>query len=73
LEDVILGLEREGLRVIAAQILLTSLGGDTAALKRGLVRPQGAVILVGHAYAGVVIAAVNDEPVKPLVYVAGLV
>jgi hypothetical protein len=30
------------------------------------------VIFVGHAYAGAVIAAVNDERVKALVYVAGL-
>jgi pimeloyl-ACP methyl ester carboxylesterase len=71
-KEVILGLERGGLRVIAAQIPLTSFGDDTAALKRALARSQGPVILVGHAYAGAVIAAVNDEPVKALVYVAGL-
>src|SRR5215813_3380953 len=61
--EVILGLERGGLRVIAAQIPLTSFGDDTAALKRALARSQGSVILVGHAYAGAVIAAVHDEPV----------
>jgi pimeloyl-ACP methyl ester carboxylesterase len=71
-KDVILGLEREGLRVIAAPIPLTSLGDDTAALKRALVRSQGPVVLAGHAYAGAVIAAVNDERVKALVYIAGL-
>ena len=70
--DVILGLEQEGLRVIAAQIPLTSFGDDTAALKRVLARSLGPTILVGHAYAGAVIAAVNDEMVKALVYVAGL-
>jgi len=70
--DVILGLEQEGLRVIAAQIPLTSFGDDTAALKRVLARSLGPTILVGHAYAGAVIAAVNDERVKALVYVAGL-
>jgi hypothetical protein len=34
--DVILGLEREGLRVVAAPIPLTSLGDDAAALKRAI-------------------------------------
>lgn len=71
-KDVILGLEREGLRVIAAQIPLTSLADDTVALKRAIARTGGPVILAGHAYAGAVIATVDDERVKALVYVAGL-
>jgi len=71
-KDVILRLEREGLRVIAAPIPLTSFSDDTAALKRAVDRSQGPVVLVGHAYAGAVIAAVNDDRVKALVYVAGL-
>ena len=71
-KDVILGLEREKLRVVAAPIPLSSLGDDTAALKRAIVRTQGPVILAAHAYAGAVIAAVNDERVKALVYIAGL-
>jgi pimeloyl-ACP methyl ester carboxylesterase len=71
-KDVILGVEREGLRVIAAPIPLTSLGDDTAALQRALVRSQRPLVLAGHAYAGAVIAAVNDERVKALVYIAGL-
>jgi pimeloyl-ACP methyl ester carboxylesterase len=71
-KDVILSLEREGLRVIAAPIPLTSLGDDTAALKRAMARATGPVILAGHAYAGAVIAAVDDERVKALVYIAAL-
>ncbi len=71
-KDVILGLGREGLQVIAAPIPLTSLADDSAALKRAIARTEGPVILAGHAYAGAVIAAVNDERVKALVYVAGL-
>jgi len=71
-KDAILGLEREGLRVIAAQIPLTSFDDDTAALKRAIRRSQGPVVLAGHAYAGAVIAAVSDERVKALVYIAGL-
>ena len=71
-KDVILGLEREGLRVIAAPIPLTSFGDDAAALKRAIARTEGPVILAGHAYAGAVIATVNDERVKALVYIAAL-
>ena len=71
-KDVILSLEREGVRVIAAPIPLTSLGDDTAALKRAIARTEGLVILAGHAYAGAVIATGNDERVKALVYIAGL-
>ncbi len=71
-KDVIPGLEREGLRVVAAPIPPTSLGDDTAALKRAMARTEGPVILAGHAYAGAVIATGNDERVKALVYIAGL-
>jgi len=58
--------------MIAAPIPLTSLSDDTAALKRAIVRTKGPLIVAGHAYAGAVIAAVNDERVKALVYIAGL-
>jgi len=71
-KDVILGLEREGLRAIAAPIPLTSLGDDVGALRRTIARTHGPVILAGHAYAGAVIGAVNDERVKALVYIAAL-
>ena len=71
-KDVILGLEREGLRVIAAPIPLTSLSDDIAALKRAIARTEGPVMLAGHAYAGAVIAGVNDERLKALVYIAAL-
>lgn len=70
--EVILPLERQGLRVVAAPIPLTSLSDDVAALKRTLARTKGPVILSGHAYAGAVIAAVDDERVKGLVYIAAL-
>jgi pimeloyl-ACP methyl ester carboxylesterase len=71
-KDVILGLEHEGLRVTAAPIPLTSLGDDIAALKRAIARTEGPLILAGHAYAGAVIAGVNDERVKAVVYIAAL-
>ena len=43
-----------------------------AALDRTLERMVGPVVLVGHAYAGAVIAATRDEKVRALVYVAAL-
>jgi pimeloyl-ACP methyl ester carboxylesterase len=71
-KEVVFGLQREGLQVIAAPIPLTSLSDDAAALKRAIARTEGAVILAGHAYAGAVIGMANDERVKALVYIAAL-
>jgi pimeloyl-ACP methyl ester carboxylesterase len=71
-KDVILHVQRKGLRVIAAPIPLTSLSDDSAALKRAIARTEGPLILAAHAYAGAVIATVNDERVKALVYIAAL-
>lgn len=70
--NVILPLEQHGLNVISAPIPLTSLSNDTAALSGALERTSGPVVLVGHAYSGAVIAAVREERVKSLVYVAAL-
>jgi pimeloyl-ACP methyl ester carboxylesterase len=70
--SVILALEKAGLNVVAAPIPLTSLSDDAAALNRTLARTKGPVLLAAHAYAGAVIAAVTDERVKGLVYVAAL-
>jgi pimeloyl-ACP methyl ester carboxylesterase len=70
--SVILPLQRAGLNVIAAPIPLTSLSDDAAALKRALARTSGPVLLAGHAYAGAVIASVNSERVRGLVYIAAL-
>jgi pimeloyl-ACP methyl ester carboxylesterase len=70
--NVILPLERQGLRVIAAPIPLTSLSNDIAALGRAIERTNGPVILAAHAYAGAVISAASNGRVKSLVYVAAL-
>jgi len=70
--NVILPLRSKGLSVIAAPIPLTSLTNDAAALQRVIERTDGPIVLVGHAYAGAVIAAVHDDRVKSLVYVAAL-
>src|SRR6476619_4267428 len=71
-KEVILLLNKQGLQVAAAPLPLTSLSDDIAALNRTIARTKGSVIVAGHAYAGAVIAAVNDERVKALVYVAAL-
>jgi len=70
--NVILPLQRHGLKVICAPIPLTSLTDDVAALNRALERTNGPVVLAGHAYAGAVIAATPEKRVKSLVYVAAL-
>jgi pimeloyl-ACP methyl ester carboxylesterase len=65
-------LAAQGVRVLAAPLPLTSFAEDTAAVERTLERVSGPAVLVGHAYAGAVIAAPRNEKVKALVYVAGL-
>jgi pimeloyl-ACP methyl ester carboxylesterase len=65
-------LRAEGARVVAAPLPLTSLADDVASLDRTLERIEGPVVLVGHAYAGAVIAGTRDEKVRGLVYVAAL-
>lgn len=70
--NVILPLEQHGLDVMCAPIPMTTLGDDVAALGRALERTSGPLVLVGHAYSGAVIAAVQEERVKSLVYIAAL-
>jgi pimeloyl-ACP methyl ester carboxylesterase len=69
---VIVALQAKGVSTIAAPLPLTSLSDDVAALDRALERVEGQVVLVGHAYAGAVIASSRDERIKSLVYIAGL-
>ena len=70
--DVVAPLERHGLKVMCAPIPLTSLTNDATALSWALERTSGPVVLVGHAYSGAVIAAVREERVKALVFIAAL-
>ncbi|MFZ3236841.1 MAG: alpha/beta hydrolase [Stellaceae bacterium] len=65
-------LAAQAVRVLAAPLPLTSFAEDTAAVERTLERVPGPAILVGHAYAGAVIAATRNEEVRALVYVSGL-
>lgn len=70
--NVILPLERRGLQIICAPIPMSSLTNDTTALSWALERTSGPLVLVGHAYSGAVIAAVNSDRVKALVYISAL-
>lgn len=64
-------LTRDGYRVSIAQPPETSLEDDVAATRRLLDQQDGATVLVGHSYGGVIITeAGNDPKVKALVYVA---
>lgn len=69
---VIAPLAREGAKILAAPLPLTSFADDTAAIERTLERVSGPVVLAGHAYAGAVIAATRNDNVKALVYVTAL-
>ena len=70
--EVVRALRATGLRSVAAPLPLTSLTDDVAAVERTVERVAGDVVLVGHAYAGGVIAEARSEKVKALVYVAAL-
>lgn len=70
--EIIAPLQSKGLDVLAAPIPLTSLSDDIAALERALERTKGPVVLAAHAYAGAVIAAVSNERVRSLVFIAAL-
>ncbi|MFF1913491.1 alpha/beta fold hydrolase [Streptomyces sp. NPDC058239] len=69
---VIAGLGSEAVKAIAAPLPLTSLADDITALDRTLELVDGPVVLVGHAYAGAVIASTDDDKVAALVYIAAL-
>jgi pimeloyl-ACP methyl ester carboxylesterase len=71
-KELILPLERQGLRVACAPIPLTSLSDDVSALTRALERTSGPIVLVGHAYGGAVVGAINQARVKSFVYIAAL-
>src|ERR1700733_10250117 len=65
--EVIGPLLSRGVEVLAAPIPLTSLSDDVAALERALERVDRPVVLVGHAYAGAVIAATANAKDRSLI------
>ncbi len=65
---------KAGIKVIAAQIPMTSLSDDVAALKVALERADaGPILLVSHSYSGAVITALDsNDRVRGLAYVAAM-
>src|SRR5438270_7877759 len=64
-------LQAKGLKVVAVQNPLTSLGEDVAFSNRVINAQPGPVVLVGHSWGGSVITqAGGNSKVKALVYVA---
>jgi len=67
-------LRARGYTVSVVQNPLTSLAHDVAAVQRILARQDGATLLVGHSYGGVVITEAGDAAnVGGLVYIAAFV
>ena len=67
-------LRARGYNVSVVQNPLTSLADDVAAVDRILARQDGATLLVGHSYGGVVITEAGDAAnVVGLVYIAAFV
>lgn len=65
-------LQESGIEVSAAQLPLSSLENDAAAVSRLIKLQEKPVVLVGHSYGGNVITEAGaSEKVEALVYVAG--
>ena len=71
---VLLRLRAAGPGVVAAQLPLSSLSDDVAALRQLIDRVEGPVVLAAHSYGGAVIsaAAAGLNKVKGLVYIAAM-
>jgi pimeloyl-ACP methyl ester carboxylesterase len=64
-------LQGKGLRVVAVQIPLTSVGDDFAATRHVIEDIQGPIVLVGHSWGGVSVTQAGTDPkVAALVYVS---
>jgi pimeloyl-ACP methyl ester carboxylesterase len=57
---------------MSAQLALNTLSDDIATVQRALERTTGPVVLVGHAYSGVVVGSIRDDRVKSIVFIAAL-
>jgi len=69
---VVDALQSKQIDTVTVSLPLLTLAGDVAALDDVLDRIPGKAVLVGHAYAGAVIAATQSPKVAALVYIAGL-
>mgnify|MGYP001043573213 CR=1 FL=1 len=71
-DKVVAKLQPKGIKAVTFRLPLSSLEDDVAALDKTLAKVDGPVVLVGHAYAGAVIAATHSAKVRALVYIAAL-
>ncbi|GLQ97303.1 alpha/beta fold hydrolase [Dyella mobilis] len=65
-------LHLKSIKTVTFDLPMSTLTDDVAVLDDVLAKVEGPVILVGHAYAGAVIASTQSPKVKALVFVAGL-
>jgi len=65
-------LQTKGIKTVTKRMPLSSLADDVAALDRVLEQVEGTAVLVGHAYAGAVIASTQSTKVRALVYIAAV-
>jgi len=70
--EIILRLSHKGYRATAAQLPLTTLSDDIAAVERSAARTSGPFVLVSHAYAGAPISGVRNARLKSLVFINSL-
>ena len=72
--EVLLHLRASGVRAVAAQLPLTSLSDDVAALRQVIARVEGPVVLAAHSYGGAVMtaAATDLDKVRSLIYIAAM-
>lgn len=71
--QIILRLVHKGYAVTAAQLPLTSLSDDIAAIERSAARTDGPFVLVSHAYAGAPVSGVRNQRLKSLAFINSLV
>jgi pimeloyl-ACP methyl ester carboxylesterase len=65
-------LKEDSIEAVTVSLPLSSLADDVAALDATLDSVEGAAVVVGHAYAGAVIASTRSDKVAALVYVTAL-
>jgi pimeloyl-ACP methyl ester carboxylesterase len=65
-------LHKKMVKTVTFALPMSTLTDDVTTLDEVLAKVEGPVVLVGHAYAGAVIASTKSSKVKALVFVAGL-
>ncbi|WP_266180828.1 alpha/beta hydrolase [Dyella humicola] len=71
-DKVVHALRSKGIATVVVTLPLSSLRDDTVVLGDAIEQIDGPIVLVGHAYAGAVIASMEDRKVKALIHIAAL-